>query len=312
MSNLINGSIDQSLIQSWENNFYTLSQQKQSFFDQSKAIKRVSFNSLYHNVARMDKTSLNRATGRNPDVQLDEAVMDNRRMKKYSFHKQFIFDKKDIREAMADPTSEVYMQLMAAFNREKDKFIAETALGSVEVGDSNNGGTSTISAAADGVNTIDATSGLDYPKVKRIITNFINRNVATGTMQNTDITLAVAGTDWDQLLNEDKFINNNYSSYHPIDKGGYLPKLFGMDLITFAGNDTGVITDADITLKEDGSIRSCLALAPQSIYFDVGNVGFRYIPELESKVRSSGLYFYCEMAAMRSEGVKVQEIRTTF
>lgn len=311
-SSLITPTIEQSLVQSWENNFIALTQQKESLLGGLKAIKNISFSSNKHNVGRMGSTKLEEITGRNPDAQWDEALMDNRQMTKRNFGKSFIIDKKDVREAMADPTSAIYMQINAALQREKDKFIANAALAAVNVGDPNAGTALTsVSAATDGVLTTVATGGLTYALLQQLMGNAINNSVAYGTMQNSGLSLIVSGSDFMQLVNEDKFINNNYTSLRPVDNG-YITKLFGMDVVVVPGNDTGVITNVDPILAESGTTRSCLLLSPEAIMFSLDNIKFTWVDELEGKYRSSGLKFYCEMSAMRTEGVRTQVITTTF
>ena len=309
MSNLINPTIDQALTQTWSSMFVSLSQQKESLLTNLPAIKDISFQSYKHNVRRIGPVELEEITGRNPDAQYHDPAIDNRQMTKTSFGYAVMIDKKDVREAMADFRSPVYQEILHAFNRKKDEFLVQMATGNVQVGET--GKTTSVSFENDGGITTDATSGLTYNIIKESMRKFINREVVIGSLQNSNVSAIISGTEWEDLLEEDKFINNNYTKQSPVDDGS-ITKIFGMNVVTVAGSETGYTKNNNPILKETGTTRECLMLAPESILFDADNIQFEWVENLENKYRSSGLKFSCDMSAMRIEGVKVQKIKTSF
>jgi hypothetical protein len=305
-------TIEQAKFQSWADNFIVLAQNERSLLSQTKAVKDFSFTGARHNFVRSGETEIAQVSGRNPLTVRDEFLFDNRQAIKIPFSKSFIFDQKDMREMLGDPASEVYRALLYAFNRAKDRFIADCALAPVQTGDPNSGQPlATLTAYQDGVKVMDATGGLNYSVITEAVEYFINNSVAYGDMANNNITFAGAGSEWNQLMNEEKFINNNYSKADLVDKG-YVNKIFGMNYITFPGSRTGTKEVEQPILKEENTVRKCLLLAEDSIRFTADNVRFKYTEDLQNYVRSDELKFYCEMSAIRTQGAKVLEIDTTF
>ena len=308
---LINPTIDQAKIQSWENNFYIAASQQASLLSNLPAVKNIDFNSAKHNIVRLGSLEVNEITGRNPEINYEETSFDNRQIVKKDFAKAILFDKYDILEMMSDPTSDIYKEIMNAFNRQKDKIIADACFSNVMCGDPNSGTPLTsITAEADGVKTIDATGGLTYYLLKQAHTNFINSNVVSGDLMNANLSFICAGTDMSQLLDEDKFINNNYTSIRPIDTG-VITKVLGMNVITLAGSQTDQLTVNKPILNENGTIRDCIIMAPDAIRFAVSDVKIE-IREPSKYVRSKALVFSARLGAVRTEGAKIQRIRTTF
>ena len=304
-------TIDQAKIQSWEQNFYIAASQQTSLLSNLPAVKNIDFNSAKHNIVRLGSLEVDEITGRNPEVNYEETSFDNRQIVKKDFAKAILFDKYDILEMMSDPTTDVYKEVMKAFNRQKDRIIAEACFSNVMCGDPNNGTPLTsITAEADGVRTIDATGGLTYNLLKQANTNFINSTIVSGDLMNANLSFICAGTDMSQLLEEDKFINNNYTSIRPVDTG-VLTKILGMNVITLAGSQTDQLTVKRPILKEDGTTRDCIIMAPDAIRFAVSDVKIE-IREPTKYVRSKALVFSARLGAVRTEGAKIQRIRTTF
>ena len=306
-----NQTIDQAKIQSWQKNFYIAASQQTSLLSTLPAVKSMNFNSAKHNIVRLSGLEINEITGRNPKVNYEETGFDNRQIVKKDFAKAILFDNYDILEMMSNPTTDIYKEVMKAFNRQKDRIIAEACFSNVMCGDPNNGTPLTsITAEADGVRTIDATGGLTYNLLKQANTNFINSNVVSGDLMNANLSFICAGSDMSQLLEEDKFINNNYTSIRPVDTG-ILTKVLGMNIVTLAGSQTDQLTVNRPILKEDGTTRDCIIMAPDAIRFVVSDVKIE-IREPSEYVRSKALVFSARLGAIRTEGAKIQRIRTTF
>ena len=292
--------------------FITLAQQENSLLSNIPAVRMMAFQGAKHNVPRAAKTELDEISGRNPRKQYDEFEFDNRQFAKKRFTKTFAVDKKDIREAMADPTSEIYKNLFYAVNRKKDEIIAQSATANVLVGDPNSGSMTSLSAVDDGVLTINATGGLTYALLTQALGNFINNDVVpSGDLMTSNLSFICAGSDQQQLLQEDKFINNFYTTFRPVDSGS-VNKVLGMSVITLAGSKSGSITKEKPILNESGTTRDCLLLAPNALAFTIDNLKFKYLEDDPQYVDSASLTIYCEMGAMRLEGTRVQKVQTTF
>ena len=308
---LINPTIDQAKIQSWETNFYTLASQKTSLLSGLPAVKHIDFSSAKHNIVRMGNVEIDEISGRNPKVNYEDPEFDNRQIVKKDFAKAILFDNYDNLEMMANPTSEYYTKVMEAFNRAKDRVIADACFASVMCGDPNNGVPLTsVTAEEDGVRTIDATGGLTYNLLKQAHTNFINSTVISGDLSNSNLSFICAGSDMSQLLEEEKFINNNYTSLRPVDNG-VITKVLGMNVVALSGSQTNQTQQKKTILKEDGTTRDCIILAPDSIRFVVSDIKIE-IREPSEYIRSKALVFSARLGAIRTEGAKIQKIQTTF
>jgi hypothetical protein len=306
---LYNPSIEQGLRQTFENNFYMLSQQTDSRLANSPAVNYITADGNKHNISRVDKTELIEANTRNPKKQYIDLSIDNRALVVKRYTRTFLIDKKDAREMVADPKSSIYAQLMAACARTQDRVIAAAASADVEVGSSDSAKT-TRTAAQDGVITIDATSGgLVYTVTTEVMENFINNDVIYNLM-DSNITLAIAGQEHTDLVSEDKFINNDFTEFRPVDKGT-LKRANGMTVIAFAGSKTGGITVDNPILKEDSGVRTNIAFAPKSIALAMRLKEFDYQEKEAGYVNSSSITVVFEIEAIRYEGEKVQLITTT-
>ena len=84
-----------------------------------------------------------------------------------------------------------------------------------------------------------------------------------------------------------------------------------MNIVTLAGSQTDQLTVKKPILKEDGTTRDCIIMAPDAIRFVVSDVKIE-IRDLPDYVRSKALVFSARLGAIRTEGAKIQRIRTTF
>lgn len=300
---------EQGLRQTFENNFYQLSQQTDSRLANSPAVNYITAEGNKHNISRVDKTELVEANTRNPKKQYIDLSIDNRALVIKRYTRTFLVDKKDAREMVADPKSAIYSQLMAACARTQDRVIAAAASSSVEVG-SSDASKSTRTALQDGVITIDATTGgIVYTVLTTVMQNFINNNVIYN-MHGSELTLAITGSEHSTLMAEDKFINNDYTQFRPVD-AGVTKNANGMTVIAFAGSENGGITVANPILAEVSGVRTNLVLSPKSIALAMRLKEFDYQEKEAGYVNSSSITVVFEIEAIRYEGEKVQLISTT-
>lgn len=305
---LTNPSIEQGLRQTFENNFYELAQQTGSRLANSPAVRYITADGNKHNISRVDKEELITANTRNPQKSFVDLGIDNRELVVKRYTRSFIVDKKDAREMVADPNSAIYKQLMHACNRTQDRVIIAAASADVLVGTSDAAKT-TLTAAQDGVITIDATTGgLTYAVVTEVMENYINAEVVFN-LDTPNLTLCVSGSEHSDLMAEEKFINNDYISTRPLD-GGTVKRANGMTVITFAGSKGGT-TVTNPVLEENIGVRTNVVLAPESIALAMRLKEFDFQEKEATYVNSSSVTVIFELEAIRYEGAKVQLISTT-
>jgi len=306
-SNTYNPSIDQAAKLNFMDSFYALAQQTKSRLVATGAIKFLPSGGKTNNMARIGKLELAEVSTRNPDKQYGDYALDNRQFSKRRFTRTVTIDAKhDINELLKDPTSDILMQLDYAKERVIDRIAIAAAVGPVLVGQPDAAPTS-ISAATDGVLTVDATAGLAYSHIQKITQNFVNNDLDMASALRS--TLCLTGKENTALMSEDKFINSRYISGQPV-AAGVLDKAGSYPIVLFAGSENGGLQVASPILPEGSTTRSCVVLAPEAVAMsmEIGDVG---VERSATKVNSFDITIDLWINAMRTEGPKVQIVTTT-
>lgn len=306
-SNAINPSIDQGAKLNFMDSYHELAQQTTSRLTGTGVIKWAPSQGKTVNQARIGRIELSEVNTRNPDKQYGDYALDNRQFTKRRFTKTIQIDAKyDINELLKDPTSDILRQLVNAKERQTDRVAIEAAVGPVLVG-APDAAPSSISAATDGVLTVDGSAGFVYTTVQKLTQNFINNDVPVETALQA--TLAITGKENNSLMGEDKFINSRYISGRPVEDG-YMKQAGKYPIVLFAGSENGGIQVPNPILPEGSTTRSCVIMCPQSILMasEIGDMG---VERSGSKVNSYDLTIDLWLNAMRLEGVLVQIITTT-
>ena len=306
-STAYNPSIDQGAKLNFIDSFYELAQQTKSRLVATGAIKWLPSKGKTQNMARIGKIELQEVSTRNPDKQYGDYALDNRQFTKRRFTRTVTIDAKyDINELLKDPTSDILTQLNNAKERVIDRVAISCAVGSVLVGAPDTAPTS-ISAATDGVLTIDATAGFVYTTVQKITQNFVNNDLEMDMALRS--TICLTGKENTSLMGEDKFINTRYVSGQPVEEG-VMKKAGAYPIVLFAGSENGGIQVQSPILPETTTQRTCVILAPESIAMamEIGDVG---VEKSATKVNSYDITIDLWINGMRTEGVKVQLATTT-
>lgn len=302
----INPSLEQAYLQTFEKNFMRCIQQTDSRFLATPAIQHMGIKGI-SNISRFGKTELAEITGqRNAQKQYTQMSNDNRKSKARRFTRSYLFDKYDAAvNFICDPTGDMYRELDSAKNRCTDRVISDAAVMPVVMGKPDEAGVE-VSAADDGVLTIDGTSNFDYSHVVTpAIRNFINNDIN----DQNQFTMAITGSEHEALMNDEKFINSHYNGSKVIETGK-VRKASPFDIVLFAGTDNGVIQVDDPVLKEENGIRKNLILAPHSIAFAV-EVGYLGIEKSPIHVNSWDVTIDVWFKAVRLDGKLVQIVKST-
>lgn len=300
-------SVDQGALLNFQDSFYALAQQTQSKLVAKKAIMLLDPKGKTNNFARIGRIELSEVQARNPDKQYGDYALDNRQFSKRRFTKTIVIDaKNDINELLKDPTSDILKQLNNAKERVIDRVAIAAAVGSVSIGAPDQAVT-TLTAAQDGVVTVDGTGGLVYEVVQQVTANYINNDLQYNDFRGT--VLCITGNENSDIMGEDQFINTLYIGVQQ-DIAGMAKSAGIYDVETFAGSATGTGTIANPILPETSTQRSCVSLAPISIAMAM-ELGLLDVQRSASKVNSWDITIDFWVNAMRTEGVKVQIITTT-
>lgn len=300
-------SIDQGARLNFQDSFFKLVQQTKSQLVSTKAIRFLPSDGKTNNMARMGRIELDEVNQRNADKQYKDYALDNRLFTKRRFTATVQIDAKDdINELLKDPTSDILMQLDAAKERVIDRVAVAAAVGPVLVGGPDTA-PSSISAATDGVITIDGTGGFVYEVVQLITAAFVNTEMQYNEFRGS--TLCVTGQENSDLMGEDQFINQNYMNSKPV-AGGVMESVATYQVALFAGSATGQGTIAQPVLPETSTQRSCVVLAPDSIAMAM-EIGDMSVEKANGKVNSYDITIDLWINAMRTEGKRVIIVTTT-
>ncbi len=300
-------TIGQGAKQAFKENFYKLASQEQSMLESSPIVMHDPMGAKASNTARIGRLELAEVDGRNPDKQYGDYALDNRQLTRRRFTRTITIDAKhDVEELIADPTGMIVQRLVEAKGRETDRVLAAAAVGSVLVGDPTAALTS-LSAASDGVITVDATAGLTYEKIQEITENFVNNDLQLAQIKSSLIN--ISGKENTNLMAENEFINNDYINSKPT-AGGVISDAGIYMVNVFAGSKTGGITVDSPILPEVSTTRSCFVAAPGALTLAM-EIGRMEVERSASKVNSFDITIDLWLNAMRNEGVKVQHLTTT-
>lgn len=300
-------SIEQAARLNFQDSFFALAQQTKSKLVASRAIRFLPSKGKTNNFARIGRLELDEVNARNPDKQFGDYALDNRLFTKRRFTKTIQIDMKyDVNELLKDPTSDILNQLNNAKERVIDRVAVAAALGAVLVGGPDTA-PSSISAATDGVVTLDGTGGFVYEVVQTITATFINSDLQYDEFKGA--TLLLTGNENTDVMAEDQFINTLYIKNF-VEVAGMAQQVGTYQVAVFAGSSTGGGTIANPVLPETSTQRTCVALAPESIAMAM-EIGDMSVDKSNSKVNSMDITIDLWINAMRTEGVRVVAITTT-
>jgi len=291
-------SIDQGQLQQFRDNFYELAQQTQSRLVGAGVAMFMASDGATHNFARMGRLELKKVDGRNPDKQYEDYSIDNRQFTKDRYSLTITVDAKDdINELIADPRSNIIRQLNNSKERIMDRVIVNSVVGTVKVGAPDTTPTE-VTAANDGVVTVDASSGFTYEKYLEIRQNFINNDLDYSDFEGG--VLAISGSEDTDLMGEIEFISSDYKE--TADK-------LRFKQVLFAGSDA-TVTALNPVLPEGATLRKCVVMAPEAVAVAM-ELGDLRVEKSATKVNSYDITIDYWIGAMRTEGVKCQIVSTT-
>lgn len=232
-------------------------------------------------------------------IQLQDAAWDRRWMAPQYFAVAVGIDEKDVDKMAKSPSPELAEACVNALARRRDKIIYKAGFADVRVGKSAASAT-TVTFANDGGLTIDATGGFGLSTLKTIKRNFVDNAVATDVEVNTALT--VDGKRIENLMGETALTSFDYNTEKPLVKGS-MATAYGMSLIPYAS------ASQDPLLVAAGGERNLLALAEEGIVFAKGVINVRIEKRIDMFNTPTQIVAEMAVAALRTEGARVQKVR---
>lgn len=208
-------------------------------------------------------------------------------------------DKRDTRQRLMDPKGMYAEECVKAMKRLYDRIVYAAVDATVKTGKKFTG---SLTAAADGVLTVNATGGLTDAKFLEIERNFIDNEV--GNDANEQICVAMSGDEHETALGITQLVNGDYSRQYPLDKGR-ITYIHGMQTVLFGDNArTPLLTVA-------GGVRKCFAMCKGAILVGISKDIQVNVVERDEHWETDEVNIIFDFGAVRKDGKKVQLLTVT-
>lgn len=288
-------SIDQALITEFSGLVHHEAQQLTSKLSPYCIVKQMSGDVFaYDGLGRVEARELD---GRVNKVVFDDIDHNRRKIRRRRFAITLPIDSSDVRGALQDPDSEYAKAVAAGMNRQKDRIIQEAAFAAIQTGRDFE---TTVTAADDGVLTVDATGGLTYEKLLEIGQNFMDNEVDF----EMGAFLEVTGAEHTALLGESELTSGDFTRQLKTDDG-VIKRGAGLDIIQFGANVANPI------IPVSGGQRALIAASKGAFCMGVSKEMSISIKERDDYHEVTQVECIMEIGAVRTEGALVQQVDVT-
>lgn len=208
-------------------------------------------------------------------------------------------DSSDVRAVLTNPQNDYAGACTRAIERVFDRVGIECAFQSVSTG---RDFSTVVTAATDGVLTVDATAGLTYEKLIEIKRRFSNNEVGNDMPER--FVFLVSGDEEAAMMQETALINTLYTSQYVVDKGE-LTRAVGFDIIKYGASVTNPL------LAVASGVRNCIAASERGIVYGMSLDLSLKIQERPDLIETTQVQAIVQLGAVRTEGVLVQQVNTT-
>lgn len=290
-------SIDDNLIIEFSDLVHKVAQQKTSRLKPYAQIKQMSGDVFaYDGLGRVEAREV---SGRNVAATFDDIQHNRRKMIRKRYVVNLPIDASDVRGALLNPESNYADAIANAAVRQYDRTIYDAAFASVLTGRDFE---TTVTAATDGVTTVDATGGLTYEKLLEIGENFMNDDV--GVESDESIYLTITGAEHTALMKEVELTSSDYNRQYNVEKGK-MTEAAGIKLIPFAASVPSPI------IPVAGGERKLLAASSRGLCLGISKDMSIKVQERNDLIETTQVQVVFEIGAVRTEGVLVQQVDVT-
>ncbi len=238
-------------------------------------------------------------TDRFPTINASDVSWDNRRLTASRVGVAMMVDEFDKDRMLADPNSVLAKRAAEALERKFDRVAIASALATVYTGRQ---GTTAVTAATDGVITVDATAGMTYDILLQINENF--QKVEVGTETPVGKYLLISEQEHTQLMREGTLINGDFTRQYVIDKGGMIRAL-DFDIIIFGSATSNPM------LTVTNNVRACLAICTGAIKVGITRNWQIEVEKVNNRWNTTQVLASGILGGLRMEGIRIQQVNTT-
>lgn len=251
-------------------------------------------------VETMDSLEAIEITSRHQKTQGQDIVHGRRRLRMREFRCTIYLDNKDEIGVLIDPERNYSAAVAKAMYRQFDRIVVEAALATVYTGRDM---TTAVTAATDGVITVDATAGSTYEKLLEVGENFMDYEIGTELEEET--CLLMSGEEHTDFMQENELTSGDFSREFVVEKGK-ITRGAGLAFTHFGGKVSNPILAVSA-----GNVRSCIALASDGIEVGLAKDAEVFMDIRPDLNRAKQVQAVLMLGAVRKEGARVQEYQTT-
>lgn len=263
-------------------------------------------------------------TNRFGDSPVSELDYSRRRVSRTPYEDGQFMSWVDIKRMGIDPRSTKLSTMRQKFLRQEDILIDQAMLGVAKGGD--NGETDTafdtdnIIAVGAGASSGYSTAGWNYEKFTSAITQFGNNNI---DLEQSTPVFKFSWNQWYDMMNDDKFINFDYTKMGPVDKKAgimfpYMGCMFCVSNIVPYMNSAGTgfnIADTDINTSagkwndtDSTAVRAVTAFVEDAVLLEINPDITTEMDKRADKGFDWYAYLKMDLGAVRMEEEKVISI----
>lgn len=295
---MVMGTIDQLQVTKFRDNVHVLAQQIDSRLMQyCEWIDPKPGDVMAYD--RVGRVEARKVTGRYTPMTFDDIAWDRRALSREEYIVNLPVSNYDVEGMLADPRSKLAQACVYAMKRTIDRVILAAMFADVKTGRNFE---NTVTATADGVLTVDMTSGITFPKWLALDQNFIDNEADNDGAAKKVI--GITGEENTATLQIVQLTQSFYTKQMQID-GGIVKRIMDYDVVRFGGNQVPPM------LGVSGGVRTSFAAIQNAIavglWHDMRiNVEPRY--DLTDTSQINCLF---TIGAVRTEGNLLQKITFT-
>jgi hypothetical protein len=293
-------SIDNALVTQFSDMVHIEAEQMESRLRDKVKIKQITGEDYAYD--RLDDVEAYEVTTRNQPTILQDIEHSRRQIPTTRIMAALPIDPKDDLGVLLNPQKEYAKQVVNALKRKFDKIVTAAAFADVKTG--RQFGT-TVTAANDGVTTIDATaSGLTYEKLLEMTQTFMDNEVGNEAMERFYLT--ITGDENTDLMSQSELTSGDFSRRMPVD-GGKMKQASEFELVHFGH----IAASPKNILQENAAGTEKVLIAATTGAICVGiskdiTLTIDRRPDLSNSIQ---VLAEMTMGAVRTEGKLIQKVR---
>lgn len=254
----------------------------------------------YDGLGSVEATEVN---GRFAAAEFHDIEHFRRKITRKRFYVNLPIDEMDIEERLTDPQSNYATACVRAMERNFDRVVVNAMFADVQTGEDFS---TTVTAANDGVLTVDATAGLTYEKLLEIHQNFIDNEV--GNDLPAEFCMGITGDEHTDLMTELELTSGDYSRQYVVDQGT-VQRVAGIKVVKFAAR--GASAGATSILPVVAGTRTSFCLTNDAMVVGLSRAWKIKIEPRPDLIDTKQVQIVGVLGAVRTEGKLIQKVTTT-